>query len=379
MRNLLFLITIGLALIPATLTAQLTSLPPSGWNQKASVSQHIGLVTVTIEYSSPDVTGDDGKSRDGHIWGELVPYGLADNDFGTASKMPWRAGANENTVFTVSHDVTIAGKALAAGRYGLHMIPAEKGPWTLIFSKNADAWGSYFYDPAHDALRVEVQAIESPYQEWLTFFFEERKPTSAVAVMAWERLRVPFTIEVPRLMDYYVAQIEKELQGTAGFGPEGWVQAAQFTLQHRTHLEKGLEWAENAVSRKWVGIKNFSTLSTKAQVLMALGRNEEAETVMNEAIRQPDASVTQIHQFGRQLLSTGKTAKAIEVFEYNAQKFPGEWPVYVGLTRAYAAAGDLKKALKYAKLALPTVPAGDELNRNSIQDMIRKLEKGENI
>src|SRR4051794_8284191 len=99
------------------------TLPPSGKNQKASTIQFIGPVKVGIHYSSPAVHGPDGKDRRGEIWGKLVPYGLSNLGFGNGKPGPWRAGANENTVFEVSDAVLIEGQKLAAGRYSLHMIP----------------------------------------------------------------------------------------------------------------------------------------------------------------------------------------------------------------------------------------------------------------
>ncbi len=105
-------------------SAQSITLPPSGDNQRSIVTQHIGLVKVSIDYSSPDVTAPDGTSRRGRIWGTLVPWGIHDLGFNNR-KGPWRAGANENTVFTVSHAVRIEGQPLAAGRYGLHMMAGE--------------------------------------------------------------------------------------------------------------------------------------------------------------------------------------------------------------------------------------------------------------
>src|SRR2546421_4705013 len=121
------------------------TLPPSGKNQKASVIQYVGPVRVAIDYSSPAVHGPDGKDRRGQIWGKLVPYGLTNLGFGNGKPGPWRAGANENTVFAVSHEVNIEGKPLPAGRYGLHMIAGpEEG--TLIFSKDALAWGGFIVD-----------------------------------------------------------------------------------------------------------------------------------------------------------------------------------------------------------------------------------------
>src|SRR5687767_7655656 len=135
MRRPFASLAIVLLLCAPAAIAQITT-PPSGDNQKASVTQYIGLVAVTIDYNSPDVHAPNGEDRAGKIWGTLVPYGVIDDPFGTCTECPWRAGANENTVFTVSHDVKIEGQPLPAGRYGLHMIAGPE-EWTVIFSKNA--------------------------------------------------------------------------------------------------------------------------------------------------------------------------------------------------------------------------------------------------
>lgn len=142
MRTLLQL-SLGLSLCGFALAQypQLT-LPPSGNNQKASVTQFIGPVEVTIDYSSPAVHGPDGKDRHGQIWGKLVPYGMADLGFRQGKLSPWRGGANENTVIAISDPVTIEGQTLPAGKYGLHFIPGQD-EWTVIFSKNSSAWGSF--------------------------------------------------------------------------------------------------------------------------------------------------------------------------------------------------------------------------------------------
>src|SRR5215813_6227467 len=146
------------------------TLPPSGNNQKAEVIQYIGPVRISINYSSPAVHSPQGQDRRGHIWGELVPYGLSNLGFGNGKPGPWRAGANENTIFAVSHDVLIEDQPLPAGRYGLHMIAGPE-EWTIIFSRNADSWGSFFYDPEQDALRVKVKPHKHEYREWLTYEF----------------------------------------------------------------------------------------------------------------------------------------------------------------------------------------------------------------
>ncbi len=183
------------------LVAQGLTTPPGGANQRAVVTQYLGMVSVTIDYNAPDVTSPAGEDRTGKIWGQLVPWGIAPNPFypgfGTAENMPWRAGSNQNTTITFSHDVEIEGQALEAGTYALFMAPGES-EWTIIFNKNSSAWGSFFYDPSLDALQVQVQPEKTDYfREWLTYEFDDRQLDTAQAVLHWENLRVPFRISVP--------------------------------------------------------------------------------------------------------------------------------------------------------------------------------------
>jgi hypothetical protein len=157
---------------------------------KASVTQRLGVDTdITIDYSRPGVKGRV-------IWGEIVPYGMAPgNEYTKGKPYPWRAGANENTTFETSDDVLVEGNKLLAGKYGIHMIPS-KDEWIIIFSKNNSAWGSFSYNEEEDALRIKVKPIEAPFQEWLVFGFDELAGTSATAFLHWEKLKVPFRIEL---------------------------------------------------------------------------------------------------------------------------------------------------------------------------------------
>ena len=349
------------------------TLPPSGNNQKAAVTQYVGPVQVTIEYSSPAVHGPGGADRRGQIWGKLVPYGLTDLGFGNGKPDPWRAGANENTIFAVSHDVSVEGKTLPAGRYGLHMIPGAE-EWTLIFSKNASAWGSFFYDDSEDALRVTVKPHKHDYREWLTYEFTVRKPEEATAELQWEELAVPWTIKVSDSNEIYFSKLQHELTTVPGFLPEGYDTAVQFCVTANIHLDQALKWADAAISTPFVGRADFNTLSTKALVLTKMGRGADAKTVMETALHHPTARPVDIHQYGRQLLAAKKTAEAMEVFQYNAQRNGDAWPVHVGLARGYSATGDLQKALEHAKKALPQAP--DPQNRQGLEAMIATLSKG---
>ena len=350
------------------------TLPPSGNNQKATVTQYIGPVQVTIDYSSPAVHGPDGKDRHGQIWGKLVPYGLTTTSFGNGKPDPWRAGANENTVFTVSDDVTVEGQPLPKGRYGLFMIPGEE-TWTVVFSKDANAWGSFFYEDSRDALRVSVKPHKNDYREWLTYDFTVRRPAEATVELQWEDLAVPWNIKVPDVDKIYVSRLHDELTSVPGFNYEGYVAAAQYCLQTGKNLEQALAWANAAITMPFAGEENFTTLSLKAQILTKLGREAEAKPLMQAALHSPTATPIGIHQYGRQLLAEKKVAEAMQVFQYNAERNGDAWPVHVGLARGYAAMGDARQALEQAKKALPQAP--DDLNRKVLGAMIEALTKGD--
>jgi tetratricopeptide (TPR) repeat protein len=360
------------------LKAQISS-PPNGDNQKSEVTQYMGFVKVTITWNSPDVHGANGEDRTGKIWGELVPYGLSNLDFGLSDEthlMPWRAGANENTVFSVSHDVQIEGKNLPAGKYGLHMIPGKEN-WVIIFSKNYTSWGSYFYQESEDALRVTVKSQPHAYTEWLGYEFDDRMPASCTVRMNWEKLAVPFKISVPNINELYLAKIKEELRTEPGFDYQNFVSASQFCAQRKFALEQGLAWAEDAISKKYVGVKNFPTLSNKAKILTLMGREAEATALMKEAIKDPSAGMQDIHMFARSLQASKKLQEALEVFKLNNQRFPDAFMTLFGLARGYSGVGDYKNALKYANLALPK--ATDAQQKSQIEAAVKKLSEGKDF
>jgi tetratricopeptide (TPR) repeat protein len=358
--------------VPARSDAQAVTLPPDGNNPKASTSLWIGLVEVNVTYNSPKVTAPDGSDRKGKIWGQLVPYGMANLGFGTCGdQCPWRAGANENTVFTVSHDVRVEGQPLPAGSYGVFMIPGQD-EWTIVFSKNHTSWGSFFYDAAEDQLRVKVKPAASEYHHWLTYEFTDRGLDKATVAMKWEMLEVPWTIAVDDAVGLYMASLRDELRNSQGFSWQGWEQAARFCYDKKANLKEGLEWAQKAVSLRFIGQENFTTLRTLSDLQAANGLADEAEKTDQKALEHPTAGIIDLHSYGRQLITEGKKEKAVKVFEMNAKRHPGVWPVNVGLARGYAAVGRTQDALKYAKMALAQAP--DDVNRRGLTKMVADLE-----
>lgn len=361
-------------LLGITAWSQQLTTPPSGGNQKSKVTQFIGPVEVSISYSSPDVHGPNGEDRTGKIWGEVVHYGFIDQGFGPSKAAPWRAGANENTIFSVSHDVLIEGKPLKAGTYGLFLAASKDGPYTWIFSKNSSSWGSYFYDPKEDALRVDVTPEDAPYKEWLTYGFEDRLPTSAKAYLRWEKKRIPFTVQVPNVNEIYVNIMREELRSSTGFKQENWITAAQFCAQNKINLEEALTWVDMSVSNPFIGVENFTTHQTRSMIFNALGRSAEANAEMDKAIKDPSASVQNIHMYGRSLLNAGQKEKAMEVFKFNAQKNPQDkFTPNVGLARGYTAFGDTKNALKYWDLALKNIPNDQKQFLPQYEAEVKKL------
>ncbi|MEO8430240.1 MAG: DUF2911 domain-containing protein [Acidobacteriota bacterium] len=375
-RPLLGALVLTSALARPGLAAQGLTFPPNGDNPQASVTQAIGPVRVTIDYSSPRVVRGSNDRR-GKIWGELVPWGLTDLGLNGCASCPWRAGANENTTFAVTHDVQVQGRPLPAGTYGLHMIPG-KDEWTVVFSKDAKSWGSYWYDAKQDALRVTVKPGKSEYHEWLTYEFTEREPAKATVALKWEELQIPISVSVENVNQLWVDNLRTDLRQWSGFFWQNWQQAAAFCAQNKINLPEAMKWAERAVSDPYSGgQENFTTLSTLSRLQGLNGREQEAARTFDKAINHPTAQPLEIHVAGRQLLTDGRKAEALKVFQLNAKRFPNQWPVHVGLMRGYAATGDRKRAIEEGRLALAQAP--DASQRKNLETVLKQLEAGQEI
>ena len=336
-------------------------------SQMAKISQRVGITDISIEYSRPSVNGRE-------IWGNIVPYGLNDFNFGTSKAAPWRAGANENTVFETTHDITIGGKKLPAGQYGLHMVINEDSSAKVLFTNNHTAWGSYFYDPADVVLETTVTTSEIPHVEQLKYEFNDVKANTAKVSLNWEKKQIPFTIEVP-VTDIVLADIRSKMQNQPGFNRQTWEQAANFALNNGGDLDEALGWIDAAIAGQFFSQKTFNNMAIKAQILMKQGKMDEAVAVMDEAM--PMGTVFQVHGYGRQLIAAGEKDKALEVFRWNAKTNKGQWPVDYGLARGYSAVGNYKAAIKHIKIAEGRAP--DPQNQNAIVANLAKLEEGTDI
>src|ERR1700746_1805741 len=320
--------------------------------QAAEVKQRISLTDITINYHRPLVNGRK-------IWGGLVPYGKV-----------WRAGANENTAIEFSDPVSVEGQPLAKGTYGLHMIP-NPDSWTVIFSKTNTAWGSYSYDQKEDALRVDVKPKPlAQNDEALEFEFEDLKPTSTGVTLKWEKLGVPFTVSLNDA-DQTLENIRAQLKGRGQFTWQALDEAAQFCLTRKINLDEALRWADASIQNE----ERFDNLSTKADILKALNRSDEAKTTWNKALEK--AGGPQLYTYGRQLQNQKKGAEALEIFKEVAKRFPNGVYGSLAQARIKSAAGDFAGAASDAKQAQAAAPT--DAQKQSIQALITRLDAKQDI
>jgi hypothetical protein len=279
---------------------QIRPLRPS---QKASVMQTIGVTDVTITYSRPPVKGrtifaDAPATMESRAKGEatldnqnerkagepIVPYGHV-----------WRAGANEATMFAVTDDVLINGQPLKAGTYSLHTVP-NKDEWTIIFNNDAGQWGSFTYDEKKDALRVKTKGqMVSENQEWLEYTFDPLSENSAQVNIRWEKMRVPFTVEVKDVKALWRAKADAMIAAN----PTNEVLPLQVANAYAgdKNWDEALKFVDQSIKVK----ETFRNLSAKANILWGAGKKEEALTVADAAIAKGKADKVDTTNFEKRV------------------------------------------------------------------------------
>jgi hypothetical protein len=354
MRNTFrFLLTISLGLAVCITSAQAqfkngsqaTELNLPRISQHGVTTQTIGISTVTIDYSRP-------LAGTREVWGKTVPYGKV-----------WRSGANENTTITFSDDVSIEGKPLAAGTYGLHMIP-DKDQWTIIFSKNSTSWGSFSYDEKEDALRVTVKPAADQNFDTLTYTFDDVKPDSAVATLRWEKLAVPFRVSVD-VKAVTLKSIRNQLRSVGGFTWAGYDEAANWCLDNNYNLEEALKWEDTSIQNE----DRFENLETKSRILDAMGKKDESAKTLSAAFAK--ANATQLYVYARGLQRAGDTKRAFEIYPQVAKRDPNHWLSHLAQARLASHTGDYATASKEMKLAIAGAP---DANKPFLEPMLAKLE-----
>jgi len=350
-RTRLLVLLCGLLSVASLGHAQTIMLDLPRQSQHAVVTQRIGITDINVNYHRPLANGRQ-------IWGKVVPYGQV-----------WRAGANENTTLTFTDPVTIEGQPLDKGTYGLHMIPGES-QWTVIFSKIFTAWGSFSYKQDEDALRVTVKPQTAEFHEALTYDFDDVKPDSTVVTLRWDKVAVPFRVEV-KVNDIVEASIHRQIRGLNQYYWDSWDDAAGYFLATKSNLDEALKDEDQSIQVE----ERFDNLINKSRILETMGRKDAAAEFRNKALEK--ANALQLYAYGRQLQGEKKQEEAFAVYRSNAKKFPDYWTSHVGLARVYSGQGDFDNAVKEMQTALTGVP--DDANRSAIENYVKRLQSKDDI
>jgi tetratricopeptide (TPR) repeat protein len=306
--------------IPAALAAQAPQLVLPKASPRATVGQTVGLTEISITYDRPGVNGRP-------IWGALVPWDSV-----------WRAGANENTVIAFSSPVRIGGSDVAAGRYGLHMIPSRQ-EWTVILSRQANAWGSFSYDSAEDLLRVKVTPERGDFHERLAYTLDDPGQGTVVATLRWDTLAVPLKIEVDTKR-VVADSLREQLRGLGRFFWQPWNQAAAWCVANETNLQEATTWADRSIAIN----ENFTNLRVKAALLEKQGDAAQAQAMLQRSLAV--ATEADMNTYGYLLMGQDKVDSALVVFRKNVKDYPKSWNAYDSLGEAYAKKGDKRRAIE---------------------------------
>ncbi len=366
----LFIIASVATFFTITSFAQM-DVPAVGGNPRATISEEIGITSITIKYSRPDV-----NKREGKIYGDgnVVTYGFSTTSFLTNKPTaPWRAGANDNTTITFEHDVKVEGKELKAGTYGLHMAIGADNV-TIIFSNQTEGWGSFYYDEKFDALRVNVKPVALDKSvEWLKYEFIEHKEKSCVIAMQWEKLSVPFKVEVD-VDNIVLARLREQTTSQKNFNSTNMIQASSYFFNKNSNLEEALGWAQRAVTG-FNGQKSYVSLRNLATGYEKLNRLPQADSVMAEALTM--ATVNQYVGYGRALIQQKRNDKSIEVLQAAKTKFGDVFVVNNAMAFAYSAKGDFANAIKSTEKAISQAP--NDAAKKTVECQLTKLKEGKDI
>lgn len=225
-----------------------------------TLSQKIGLATVSIEYSRPSVKGRT-------IFGNIVPY----NEI-------WRTGANKSTQFSCDKAIMIHGQTLEAGTYALYTIPGEN-EWTVILNKDNEQWGAYAYNKEKDALRFTVKPVKNTFTETLTFGISNVTMSTADVQLYWENTLISFPIKhnyLSEAQDNIKASI-KQAENTSGL----YDASAEFYLDNNLDAKQALEWSKKSVAMS----EKYWNLYTYSRALAATGDKKAAVESAERALK----------------------------------------------------------------------------------------------
>jgi hypothetical protein len=272
----LFYLTISTVIFALSASAQLT-LPRE--SQRQEIMQTVGDTKISIVYHRPNVKGRT-------LWGcqakNVVPKGNYEEPCIVPIGQVWRTGANENTTFEVTNEVKINGQTLPAGKYGLHMIPGTD-EWTVIFNKVNTEWGSFKYDEKQDQLRVKVKPQTAEMLETMELGFENVKPTTAEVAVRWEKVRVPFTVDIGDMNTRVLNYIRESMKNLKAEELRSPFDGANFVFNNKLTASYGeaIGWLDTLLKKR----ETPGALALKANLLAETGKTAEAIAAGERALQ----------------------------------------------------------------------------------------------
>ena len=239
-----------------TIEAQQLKTPAPSPTQ--TIKQDFGLGNVELSYSRPAAKGRK-------IYGDLVPFGKV-----------WRTGANQATTLTFSEDVTIGGKKVPAGKYGLVTIP-DKDSWTIIITKQLDVTSPVAYKPESDVVRVDVKPMKIEMKiESFTMQFANVKSNSCELNILWENtiVSLPITTDVETKV---MAQIDQMMNKDN----KPYYAAAMYYMDNGKDLNQALAWFDKAIENQPTA---FWIHHQRANCLAKMGKKADAKTAAEKSM-----------------------------------------------------------------------------------------------
>ena len=247
MKKILFLIAFAASNL--TFAQTLTTPQPS---TTQNIKQNFGLSSIELSYSRPNAKGRT-------VIGDLVPFGKV-----------WRTGANQATTLNFGDDVTIGGKKIAAGKYGLLSIP-DKENWVLIITKQLDVTSAAAYKEESDVVRVNVKpVILKDKIETFTIQFANVKANSCDVNLQWENTSI--TLPVSTEVD---SKVMSQINGIMTKDNLPYFSAAMYYMDNGKDLNQALSWFNKAVEAQ---PNAFWIQHQWANCLAKLGQKNEART-----------------------------------------------------------------------------------------------------
>lgn len=254
MKKLAFLLQ---AMFLVTLAnAQTLNTPQPSPTQ--TIKQNFGLGTIELSYSRPAKKGRK-------VMGDLVPFGKV-----------WRTGANNATTLTFSEDVTIGGKEIKAGKYGLLTIP-DADKWTVIISKDVNVSSPAAYKEENDIVRVQADVVKTPFTiENFTINFANLTGSSCNVEMMWENTYLNFAITTGT-----DAKVMKQIDNVMNKDNKPYFNAASYYYDNGKDLNQALAWINKAVE---ANKDAYWMTMLKARIHLKLGDKAAAKAAATTTI-----------------------------------------------------------------------------------------------